>query len=114
MALFDDDYCREVSLAYWAEEEEFKAGTHPTQVRERIEDVLRKSDIHNPNITFLDWVPDECRVRVFIDEYYYGTFDYEENVFESTPGSRLQDTLEIIDLGAEAYANKVNRRLCNV
>ena len=35
-------YCREVSVAYWAEEDEYAAGIHPEQVKERIEKELYK------------------------------------------------------------------------
>lgn len=93
-----DSYCREISAAYWAEEAEFKAGIHPSQVRERIEAVLREDQIDDPNITFLDWTPNGPRVRVSIDGEYYGTFDYEENVFESTPGSRLEENTRDFEL----------------
>lgn len=31
------EYIREVNAAYWAEEDEFRAGVHPTQLNERQE-----------------------------------------------------------------------------
>ena len=34
--MFDNDCCKEISAAYWAEEEEMKLGIHPSQVKERI------------------------------------------------------------------------------
>ena len=34
--MFDDSYIHEVNAAYWAEEEELRAGIHPSQVKERI------------------------------------------------------------------------------
>lgn len=32
-----------------------------------------------------------ARVGVFVDKEFYGVFDYIENVFESTPKSRLNE-----------------------
>lgn len=32
----NDDYIKEVNAAYWAEEEEMKAGIHPSQIIERV------------------------------------------------------------------------------
>ncbi len=75
------DYCREVSAAYWAEEAEFKAGIHPSQVRERIEKWLND---HNEKgkITFLAWdnLPLD-HVKVSVDNKFYGLFDYKLNKF---------------------------------
>lgn len=75
------DYCREVSAAYWAEEDEFKAGIHPSQVRERIEKWMKDNN-EKGKITFLGWdkLPQNC-VNVSVDDKFYGVFDYKENKF---------------------------------
>lgn len=82
--LFDDDYCREISNAYWAEEEEMKAGIHPTQVLERIKKTMADLfNITDPNITFLNWEKyDGPRVEVSTDDMIFGVFNYETNAFE--------------------------------
>ena len=41
----DDDYIKEVNANYWAEEEEMKAGIHPSQIIERVQKVLDESGI---------------------------------------------------------------------
>lgn len=82
---------RMLSEMYWAEEAEYKMGIHPTQVKERILEVLRQNEINFHEITFLDWKPEGPRVRVSTDGYVYGVFNYETNEFEDTPESRLQE-----------------------
>lgn len=94
-----EDYCRETSQAYWAEEEELKAGIHSTQVRERIEKALGKLGHTYEEVSFLDWNIDGPRVIVHTNGSYFGVFDYEDNEFESTPSSRLETTIRLNDLG---------------
>lgn len=75
------EYCREVTDAYFAEEEEMKAGIHPSQVKERIEKWMKDHNV-NGEITFLEWnmaPPDH--VNVSINNNYYGSFDYMKNDF---------------------------------
>lgn len=90
-----DDYMETVSRAYWAEQDEMKLGIHPSQVKERIEKNLLDSGIEDFEITFLDWRYQGTRVGVSINNSFYGIFDYEENVFQSTPSERLQETLKL-------------------
>jgi hypothetical protein len=80
---FNDDYIKEVNAAYWAEEEEMKVGTHPTQVLERIQERLHFDDVQYNEITFLDWDGYEgMRVGVSLDGKLYKVFNYEKNCFE--------------------------------
>lgn len=81
----DDDYIKEVNVNYWTEEEEIKAGIHPSQIIERVQKALNESGIKK-KITFMDYngFPG-TRVGVSIDGNFYGVFNYIENVFESTP-----------------------------
>ena len=88
---FDDhDYIEAINTAYWVEEEEMKAGVHPSQILERIQDIFHQSDIRG-NITFMDYDGfSGSRVEVFVDGNFYGVFDYQENEFESTPEQALE------------------------
>lgn len=99
----DDDTIKALNAAYWAEEDELKMGIHTSQVKERIEEVLHESDYSYKEITFLDWKFQGPRVGVSIDDKFYGVFDYEENRFESTPQTRLQEFLEAQELGTSAH-----------
>lgn len=95
----NNDYIKEVNTAYWVEEEEMKAGVHPSQIIERVQKVLDESGIKK-KITFIDYDGfSGARVGVFVDGSFYGVFDYIENVFESTPESRLIETLEVAEMG---------------
>ena len=103
----DNDYIKEVNANYWAEEEEMKAGikigmkagVHPSQIIERVQKVLNESGIKK-KITFMDYKGfSGARVGVSLDGNFYGVFDYVENVFESTPESRLTETLEVAEMG---------------
>lgn len=76
------DYCHEVSANYWAEEEEMKAGIHPTQVKERIEHVLGEMGYLYEDISYLDWSPEGPRVKVDTNGSYFGIFNYSTNEFE--------------------------------
>lgn len=78
---FNDNYIEELNNAYWIEEEEMKAGVHPTQVKERIERCLVESEVQYKEITYLDWNVTGTRVKVSLDNVVYGVFDYTENVF---------------------------------
>ena len=94
-----NDYIKEVNANYWVEEEEMKAGVHPSQIIERVQKVLVKSGTKG-KITFMDYNGfSGTRVGVSVDGNFYGVFDYIENEFESTPESRLTETLEIAEMG---------------
>lgn len=90
--MFDitDDYIKEVSAAYWAEEDEMKMGIHPLQIKERVESNLKKNNVkfNNYEQRFELQGP---RVEIILDGKFYGIFDYEINEFESTPDSRLTE-----------------------
>lgn len=95
----DDDYIKEVSVNYWVEEEEKKTGIHPSQIIERVKKVLDESGVKN-KITFMDYEGFSGeRVGVSVNGNFYGVFDYIQNVFESTPESRLIENLEISEMG---------------
>lgn len=85
--IIDDDYCRTVSEAYWAEEEEYRLGIHPEQIKERIKKELGKGSY---KITSLDWKYGISRVGVYIDNEFYGVFNYKENKFYNTPNDRFR------------------------
>lgn len=92
MSIIDDEYCDEVSRNYWAEEYEMKMGIHPTQIKERIESWMSKNNASG-EITFLDWGYYGHRVGVQIDKKFFGIFDYDKNIFESTPDDRFTEFL---------------------
>lgn len=97
----DDDYIKEINANYWAEEEEMKAGIHPSQIIERVQKMLDESGIKK-KITFMDYNGfSGTRVGVSVDGSFYGVFDYIENVFESTPESRLVEVLEVAEMGSK-------------
>lgn len=98
----DDDYIKEVNANYLAEEEEMKAGIHPSQIIERVQKVLDESGIKK-RITFMDYNGfSGARVGVSVDGSFYGVFDYIENVFESTPESRFVEVLEVAEMGSKS------------
>ena len=95
----NDSYIKEVNANYWEEEDEMRRGIHPSQIIERVQKVLNDSGIKK-KITFMDYNGfSGTRVGVSVDGNFYGVFDYIENVFESTPESRLIETLEVIEMG---------------
>lgn len=95
----NDDYIKEVNANYWTEEEEMKAGVHPSQIIERVKKVLDEFGIKK-EITFMDYSGfSGARVGVSVDGDFYGVFDYIENAFESTSESRLTETLEVAEMG---------------
>lgn len=98
----DNDYIKEVSVNYWVEEEEMKAGIHPSQIIERVQKVLVESG-NKGKITFMDYNGfSGTRVGVSVDDNFYGVFDYIENEFESTPESRLTENLEVAEMGIKS------------
>ena len=98
----DDDYIKEVNANYWVEEEEMKVGIHPSQIIERVQNVLDESGIKK-KITFMDYNGfSGARVGVSVDGIFYGVFDYIKNVFESTPESRLVEVLEVAEMGSKS------------
>lgn len=95
----NDEYIKEVNANYWAEEEEMKVGVHPSQIIERVQKALEKSGVKK-KITFMDYNGfSGTRVGVSVDGNFYGVFDYIDNVFKSTPESRLTETLEVAEMG---------------
>lgn len=96
----NDDYIKEVSANYWAEEEEMKTGVHPSQIIERVKKVLDESGTKG-KITFMDY-NGLSGVSVSVDGNFYGVFDYIKNEFESTAESRLTETLETAEMGIKS------------
>lgn len=94
----DDEYIREVNSAYRAEEEEMKMGIHPSQIFERVQHTLKESGCDG-EITFMDYSIPGSRVIVSVNNSVYGAFDYEDNIFLSTPDERLNDMLEANGFG---------------
>ena len=85
--MINDDYIAAVNAAYWAEEAEYIAGNHPTQVKERIERFFLDNEdefrgVKTSPITFLDWDKDGPIVEVHIANKPFGIFDYEKNLFD--------------------------------
>lgn len=76
----NDEYIREVSTAYWEEEEEMKMGIHPLQILERVQHTLKESGCGG-EITFMDYSISGSRVIVSVNNSVYGVFDYVDNVF---------------------------------
>lgn len=70
------------SDAYFAEEEEYKLGIHPIQVRDRIQQRLYEIGEEYKDITFLDWECEGPRVKVSLDGEVFGIFNYQNNDFE--------------------------------
>lgn len=92
------DYCKQISAAYWAEEDEFKMGIHPTQIKERIMTWFKNNNHHvEEKSVFLDWEYASPHVGVKINGEYFGRFDYNENTFIDTPDSRLSDEINAYD-----------------
>lgn len=79
-SVIDDDYLRWASEHYWEEEAEFAAGTHPTQVRERIEQQLSVCSINYETLELRNWK--DTTVDIFINGKYFGHFDYKQNQME--------------------------------
>lgn len=73
---------RILSDMYWAEEAEFEAGIHPTQVKERIIESLTLHEVDFNEITFLDWTPEGSRVRVSLDGTVFAIFNYSTNKWD--------------------------------
>ena len=97
----DDNYINEINAYYWVEENEMKAGVHPSQIIERVEKELIKYG-NKGKITFMDYNGfSGTRVGVSVNNSFYGVFDYIENSFESTPESRLIETLETLEMGVK-------------
>lgn len=97
--IFSDEYIQEVNAAYWAEEDEFRLGIHPTQVKERIvtwfkdhQFPFRSCPYTNESITYLDWKEDH-KVGVYIDHQMFGIFDYDVNDFTTLPKDCENDPL---------------------
>lgn len=80
--MFDYDFIDTINAAYWAEEDEMRAGTHPSQVKEKIVECLSENGVSYTEITFLDWSVGGTNVRVSLDNVVYGVFNYSKNCFE--------------------------------
>ena len=82
-SIFNDDYLKAISEEYWQEEEEFKLGIHPTQVKERIEQILKQNSIKYDKITYMRWLSNNKDVEIYLDgnSKAYGIFDYYANEF---------------------------------
>lgn len=92
----DEDYCREASAAYFAEEEEMKLGIHPTQIKDRIKDWFYKNDDGNVDITRLDeWTDSTVKVYIrrtgMLDGKIFGIFNYINNEFDS-----IEDPVDVL------------------
>ena len=92
----NNDYIEQINAFYWEEEAEMKLDIHPSQIEERIKENIGNN---SGNITFLDWKYEGMRVGVYIDNKFYGVFDYDINEFESTPDERLTENLETNGFG---------------
>lgn len=76
-----EEYCREVSSAYWAEEDEMELGIHPYQIKDRIEKELYQIGAEYKEVTFLDYKENSI-VHVYLDNSTeYHVFDYNKNIF---------------------------------
>lgn len=93
--MITDEYIKEINAAYWAEEEEMKAGIHPSQVRERIEKALYDMGHQYEEISFLDWNVEGPRVKVSTNGKFFGIFNYETNKFE-TEEKKVNSSLAFI------------------
>ena len=78
--MFDDEYIKALNAAYWEEEMDMQLGIHPSQVKERIETWLYEHNICG-EISYLDWINRDCTVKVYLDESYFGKYNYMENEF---------------------------------
>lgn len=92
----DDNYCKEASAAYFAEEEEMKLGIHPTQIKDRIKDWFYKNDDGNVDITRLDeWTDSTVKVYIrrtgMLDGKLFGIFNYINNEFDS-----IEDPVDVL------------------
>lgn len=76
-SVIDDDYLRWASEHYWEEEAEFAAGTHPTQVRERIEQRLSICGVNYETLELRNWA--DTSVDIVLDGKFFGHFDYKNN-----------------------------------
>lgn len=81
--LFDDDYLKAISAEYWSEEDEFKQCIHPTQVKERIEQVLNQNNVTYNTISYMRWLSNNKEVEIHLDgnSIPYGIFNYYTNEF---------------------------------
>lgn len=76
------DFVKEINAAYWAEEDEMKAGVHPNQVKERAEIVLKELGHKFNTITRMNWDISGPRVKIDVDGKYFGIYNYSSNEFE--------------------------------
>ena len=82
VTIIADDYIRDANSYYWGEEKEMWLGIHPTQVKERIEKLLKDLKVDYGKITFLDWDKRHGSiVDVYLDGKFYAPFNYELNFF---------------------------------
>ena len=88
-----DEYSKELSAAYWAEEEEMKAGIHPSQIIPRVEDAVRGMDLNPDLISMYRWNPNGHTVMVSYMGKELGIFDYQQDRFISVNNSYLKDSI---------------------
>ena len=83
MSIIDDEYCREVSNAYFEEEKEMRLVIHPSQILDRVKEELCKRNIKG-EVTFTDYVNyTGHKVGVLLNGEFFGVYNYAEDVFES-------------------------------
>lgn len=90
MSIIDDEYCREVSNAYFEEEEEMRLGIHPSQILDSVENELCKRNIKG-KVTFMDYANyTGHNVGVSLNGEFFGVYNYDEDVFESMPSKYMK------------------------
>lgn len=100
----DEDYYREASAAYFAEEEEMKLGIHPTQIHEKIRKYFDENDLLAYPFTYELKGDHLAYVEVFrkLDDEtcgweYYGIFDYIKCEFVQEDLS-IKEIMEIFNI----------------
>lgn len=56
-------------------------GIHPSQIIERVQESLHKSNVYYKEITFMDYHEQSSKVDVYLDNKFYKTYDYTKNIF---------------------------------
>lgn len=94
-SVISDDYIKAANAAYWAEEDEMKAGIHPNQIKEKIESIAPIK------VSAMDWNYDGTRVGIKVGDAFYGVFNYETCEFESTPETRINEATKDFEVNGE-------------
>lgn len=94
--IMSDEHANELIAAYWAEEEEMKAGVHPSQIIPKIEELLRLMSMDPALVTMYDWNTSGHTVIVSYENKKFGIFNYDKDCFEyyfddsaTTPGQKI-------------------------